>query len=267
MVSDLWEAGRYAGDDVVDIVTPVYNQLQYTRDCLQSVREYTEIPYRVIVIDNGSTDETPAFLQECIAAGMPIEVITNARNLGFTLAANQGLRASGGRYVVSLNNDTTVTAGWLSGLIMTAESDDSIGIVGPKILNPATGRIHCIGGLVFGKRGMGPPPGQGCERDDPAFAQSFDCQYIEGSCMLIKRRVLEAIGHFDETYAPAYYEDADYCFRAREAGFRLIYSPLSEIYHHSTVTARAVRSENSELDQAARRNDCIFRERWTHRFA
>jgi len=197
---------------------------------------------------------------------MPLRVIANDENLGFTKAANQGMKASTGKYVVLLNNDTTVTPGWLTGLIMIAESDDRIGIVGPKTLNPETGRVHSIGGVVFYKDHVELPPGKDCEREDPRFAQSFDCQYIEGSCMLIKRRVIEEIGCLDEAFSPGYYEDSDYCFRAREAGFRCVYSPYSEIYHYSTVTAQAVEREGVSLKEAARRNERIFRERWAHRF-
>jgi GT2 family glycosyltransferase len=94
----------------------------------------------------------------------------------------------------------------------------------------------------------------------------FEVQYVEGSCMLVKRAVIDAIGYLDETFAPAYYEDTDYCFRAREAGFRIVYSPYSEIWHHSAVTADAVKQENPEFAQVAHRNDRIFRERWSHRF-
>ena len=84
--------------------------------------------------------------------------------------------------------------------------------------------------------------------------------------MLIKRAVIDEIGVLDEVFAPAYYEDTDYCFRAREAGFRIVYSPYSEIYHHSTVTAQAVNAEDPSHAAAARRNDGIFKARWAHRF-
>ena len=266
MSLDLWAAGRDPGEAIADIVVPVYNQVAYTRDCLASLRECTDYPYRLIVVDNACRDETPELLRTLADEGLALEVITNSENLGFTKAANQGLRASRGRYVVLLNNDTTLTRGWLTGLVMTAECDDRIGIVGPKILNPETERIHSIGGLLFHKARVEAPPGQDCARDDPRFAHGFDCQYVEGSCMLIKRSVLDAIGYLDEVFSPGYYEDTDYCFRAREAGFRLVYSPYAEIYHYSTVTARAVQRENPSLSAAAQRNDRVFRARWVHRF-
>jgi GT2 family glycosyltransferase len=84
--------------------------------------------------------------------------------------------------------------------------------------------------------------------------------------VLIKRAVLERLGYLDEAFAPAYFEDADYGFRAREAGFRLVYSPFAEIYHYSMVTAQAVRREDDSLAAAAARNERLFRQRWAHRF-
>lgn len=256
-----WEhAGRST------IVIPVYNQLHYTEACIASLQECTMAPYDLIAVDNGSTDGTPAYLAAMAKGGLPLQVIRNEQNLGFTLAANQGMRGATGDYVVLLNNDTTVTPNWLFGLRRVAESADEIGIVGPKILHPQTDRIRTIGGLVFRKSGVGAPPGENADRHDPAYQCPFECQYAEGSCMFVKRSVIDAIGYLDETYAPAYYEDTDYCFRAREAGYRVVYSPYSEIYHHSTVTAQAVQKEDDRLSAAARRNDRVFRQRWSHRF-
>jgi len=264
---DIWRNGREISPDYTSIVIPVYDQLEHTRACLDSLDEHTRAPWRLIVVDNGSSDGTGEYLAERAAEWDHMTVITNDENAGFTLAVNQGMEAADGRYVVLLNNDTTVTPGWLTGLVMLAESDDRIGLVGPKILHPETGQIRTIGGLVFHMGGkVSPPPGQDQDADDPRFAEPFECQYVEGSCMLVKRAVIDEIGVLDEVFAPAYYEDTDYCFRAREAGFRIVYSPYSEIYHHSTVTAQVVNAEDPSYAAAARRNDRIFKARWAHRF-
>jgi len=263
---DLWDEGHRQCMGLSSIVIPVYNQLGFTRACLQSIAEHTRVPHETVVIDNASTDGTRDYLEQLSRNGDGITVITNQVNHGFTIAANQGMRAATGDCVVLLNNDTTVTPGWLTGLLHVAGSDDRIGIVGPRIVNPETGLVQTIGGLVFRKGGVQAPPGQGLPPDSPELQHPFEVQYVEGSCMLIKRAVIDAIGYLDETFAPAYYEDTDYCFRAREAGFRVVYSPYSEIWHHSAVTADAVKHENPEFAQVAHRNDRIFKERWSHRF-
>ncbi|MEN6344193.1 MAG: glycosyltransferase family 2 protein [Armatimonadia bacterium] len=257
---------RHEPQAQADIVIPVYNQLEYTRACLDSLRSATDWPHQLIIIDNGSSDGTSEYLSSLQSAGWPLQVIANSRNLGFTLAANQGMRAARSHYVVLLNNDTTVTQHWLFGLLRVAESSDDIGIVGPKILSPQTDCIRGIGGLVFREGRVQGPLGEGCSREDPTYGVPCEVQYAEGSCMLIKRPVIETIGYLDEQYAPAYYEDTDYCFRAREAGFRIVYSPYSAIYHHSTVTAQTVQREDSQFTRAALRNERTFRERWSHRF-
>lgn len=266
MTADLWAEGRDPGPEHAEIIIPVWNQVAYTRACLDSLAAHTLSPHRVIVVDNGSTDGTAELLRAWQGQAAGRQVIANATNRGFTRAANQGLAAATGRYVVLLNNDTTVLPGWLTGLICTAETDDRIGLVGPKTLNPATSRIHNIGGVVFYQTHTAYPLGRDADRDDPAFRQIRDCQYVEGSCLLVKRRVLETIGLLDETFAPGYYEDSDFCFRAREAGFRCVYSPLAEIYHHASVTATALPQEGAGLSEAAQRNERIFRARWAHRF-
>ena len=262
---NLWEAGRGRCTGLTSLVIPVYNQWAFTEACLGSLRAHTRAEHEIIVIDNASSDETPARLAE-LSNGAGLTVISNEQNFGFTLAANQGMRAAAGDFVVLLNNDTEVTEGWLEGLLAVAQSDDRIGIVAPKLVRPDSGLLQGIGGLVFCKGGMRAPIGEGMAPDAPGLQHPFEIQYAEGSCMLISRAVIEAIGLLDESYAPAYYEDTDYCFRAREAGFRIVYSPYSTVFHHSTVTAQAVRAEDRAFAEAPHRNDRIFRERWTHRF-
>lgn len=266
MGSDLWSAGLDWGPACTDIVIPVYNQVQYTQACLESLVAHTTCPYRLIVVDNGSDDGTAAFLAAWAGATERLQVISNAANLGFTRAANQGLAAATGRYVVLLNNDTTVLPHWLTGLICTAEADDRIGIVGPRTLNPQTGRIHNIGGLVFFQNHTALPLGRGAHRAELQFQQVLDCQYIEGSCMLIKRQVITTIGLLDEVFSPGYYEDSDYCFRAREAGYRCVYSPYAEICHYASVTATALQADGQGLSDVAQRNEGLFKARWAHRF-
>ena len=114
------------GAELASIVIPVFNQLKYTKLCLESIMQNTDYPYELIFIDNGSTDDTPEYLHKVHNA----RVIRNERNLGFPKAINQGIRESRGRYVVVLNNDTLVTPSWLSRMVRCAERDERIGIVG-----------------------------------------------------------------------------------------------------------------------------------------
>ncbi len=100
------------------IIVPCWNQRGFTELCFQALFRHTRPPWELIVVDNGSTDETAAYLAGVRdAAGVPVTVVTNARNLGFPRAINQGLQAARGEYLVLLNNDAVVTDGWLDQLI------------------------------------------------------------------------------------------------------------------------------------------------------
>jgi GT2 family glycosyltransferase len=248
----------------VAVVVPAYNALGYTRQCLESVRRHTRPPYRVIVIDNASDDGTAEYLAGAVRDGWSLQVITNPENVGCTLALNQGMRAAQADYIILLNNDTVVCARWVEGLLLVAGLDPRVGIVGPKILSPTLGHILATGGLVFTRAGCRLPPGRGASRDDLRFCAPEDRQYIEGSCMLVKREVIERIGLLDEAYAPAYYEDADYSFRARAHGFRTVYSPFSEIYHYAGVTAGM--PDVAAMLRVRRGQEELFRSRWAHDF-
>jgi GT2 family glycosyltransferase len=250
--------------DLVSIIVPVHNAWHYTAQCLESIREHTPPPYQVVVVDNGSTDGTGDRLREMARAGWPLQVIANEENLGFTSAANQGLRAVDCEFRVLLNNDTIVCPGWMEGMLFVLGLDDRIGIVGPKILWPDREAIMATGGLVFARSGCYLPIGRDAARDDPRFSAPEDRQCIEGSCMLIARRVIEAIGLLDETYSPGYWEDADYCFRARQAGFRCVYSPFAEIRHYAGVTAR--QPEVLAMLRARGAKEAEFRHRWSRFF-
>ena len=116
-ISESWE--RPDGSELASIIVLCCNQLDYTRQCLESVLQHTRPPYELLLIDNASTDATPDYLDELRRRPGPerVEVIRNDKNLGFAAGCNQGLAAALGEYLVLLNNDTIVTQDWLSGLI------------------------------------------------------------------------------------------------------------------------------------------------------
>ena len=117
---------------LASIIVPCWNQLEFTRQCITALRLHTRPPWELIVIDNGSTDGTAAYLggvQD--AAAVPVTVITNAMNRGFPAAINQGLQVARGEYLVLLNNDVVVTDAWLEQIVASGECAATIGLVGP----------------------------------------------------------------------------------------------------------------------------------------
>ncbi len=214
------------------IVIPVFNKMALTVQCLTALAKVTDqVSYEVIVVDNGSSDGTAAFLGQL---GGDVRVITNADNLGFAKACNQGARLARGKYVVFLNNDTIPLQGWLSALVADAEAHPEVGIVGSKLLFDNGTIQHA--GVVFMRRHLSPYHlYRSAAPDQPAVNRRREFQAVTAACMLIRRDLFEEVRGFDEGYLNGF-EDVDLCLRVREKGRRVIYQPRSVVYHLESQT-------------------------------
>lgn len=198
--------------------------------CLRSLLGVTEVPLRIIVVDNDSTDDSVAMVRSEFP---DIEVIENERNLLFAEGNNAGLRRAldaGGRYMLLLNNDTEVDSRFASMMLSALQSDSNVGIVGPKILYyDDPGRIWYGGGDFFPLLGV--PRHQNIRRIDGSFTDGRrDTGYVTGCALLVRREVIEDIGLLDPHYI-MYCEDVDFCLRARRAGWRCVYEPNAVVWH------------------------------------
>lgn len=190
----------------VSIIIPVYNNWMYIVKCLQSLeRVGAHRRSEVIVVDNGSTDETPSNLRQ-----FPwVRVLRNDKNLGFAVACNLGARVARGRFLVFLNNDTEVRPGWLEALISRAESSADIGAVGSKLLFPDGTVQHGGVKILYGAPYPLTPVHLGFRtKDQPAVSSRVDA--VTGASMLVRREVFQAVGGFDEEALPACTSRADY---------------------------------------------------------
>ncbi|MEE4638341.1 MAG: glycosyltransferase [Wenzhouxiangella sp.] len=239
----------------VSIVIPVYNKVAYTAACLQSLRaEAGDTPFEVIVVDDCSSDETAEFLDRCSG----VQVVRNAQNSGFIASCNAGAARARGRYLVFLNNDTTVTPGWLEALLQTFEDFADAGIVGARLAYP-NGRLQEAGGIIFADA-SGWNYGR---NEDPALPQynfTSEADYVSGACLAIPRELFNELGGFDSHYAPAYYEDTDLCFRVRQHGRKVYCQPACTIIHHEGVSSGTDESSGTKRYQAVNREK--FRQRW-----
>ncbi len=243
------------GEPYASIVVPVYNKAHYTSACLNSLAEHAgRTPFEVIVVDDCSTDETADFLAQCRG----VTVLRNDTNCGFIASCNAGAAAARGRYLVFLNNDTTLTAGWLEALVETFSALPDTGIVGARLVYP-DGTLQEAGGIVFND-GSGWNYGRGDLPDRPEYTFASESDYVSGACLGIERRLFERLGGFDRHYAPAYYEDTDLCFRVREFGLRVIYQPACTVVHHEGVSSGTDESSGTKRYQAVNREK--FRQRW-----
>ncbi len=213
-------------DALTSIVIVTYNRLEQTIRCVDSILAHTPERHELLFVDNASTDGTVDYLRARFGRDA---VLANDSNEGFVRAANRGIAAARGRYLLLLNNDTIVTSGWLSALQAAAQRSRDVGIVGGKILGP-DGRVQ-VAGAYIAFDGSARMIGEGLSPDDPSLSREREVCYVGGHCMLIKREVVEAIGPLDESYGFGYHEDTDYCYRAREAGFRVVYTPDCVVHH------------------------------------
>ena len=208
---------------LTSIVILTYNQFEYTRWCLAAIRYYTSEPYELIVVDNGSTDGTVEYLQ----SQADMEIILNGENKGFAKGCNQGIKTAGGEYILLLNNDTVPVSGWLRNMINCLESDPSIGIVGPRsnyVKGPQSLEVSYTDMdemFAFSEQFNRSP--------DPA--KWLELGMVVGFCMLVKRAVIDTVGLLDERFGIGFFEDDDYCLRARSKGFKIMCAGDTFVHH------------------------------------
>jgi N-acetylglucosaminyl-diphospho-decaprenol L-rhamnosyltransferase len=216
--ASLGEVSRAA--ERVAVVLPVFNQVEYTRGCLESLAPDMAAGLELIIVNNGSTDGTGAFLSSLTGA----KAAHNESNLGCARAWNQGAQLSTREWTVIMNNDVLAAPGWLEGLVEFA------GETGAEIVSPALRE----GPLNYSfneyaadfTRRMG-----GVRRWGEAH----------GICFMVRRRVFEAVGGFDEKFRIGQFEDADFFMRAKLAGIKMGVTGGAFLHHFGSVTQKAIR--------------------------
>jgi GT2 family glycosyltransferase len=240
-----------SGFKQVSIVLAAFNALEYTRTCLESIIKYTSVPYELILVNNGSSDGTKEHFETIPGA----HLIHNETNLGFSRGYNQGIKASSGKYVVLINNDCIVSSNWLENMLSCAASDPAIGLVGPR-----GNRINGPQRLERQFNSMSEFHRFARDFNRPDPQRWFEVKNIVGFCLLVKREVVEEIGHFDESYGLGTHEDRDYALRARQAGFKLYCAGDVIVYHFSHRTFVA---NNLDLQKIYARNKFLFNQKWS----
>jgi GT2 family glycosyltransferase len=222
----------------VDIIIPVYNQADLTKNCLESIVVHSDLPYRLILIDNASGDETRKSLEDFARSHKNTTLLRNQENLGWVKAVNQGIKLATSPYLCIMNNDTVVrTQAWLSKMIAVAEMAGDTGLVNP---------------MFELKRELG---------DNKPF---IEIDFCRGYCVLIKRAVIDKIGGLDEAYGLGYYDDDDFSVRAIRAGFKCVRANEIVVEHlkDSTFTELFKDDVRRSLHE---KNKQLFYTRWGKR--
>ncbi|HXX86219.1 MAG TPA: glycosyltransferase [Casimicrobiaceae bacterium] len=217
----------------IDVVVPIHNAADELRRCVESVLAHTQGDYRLLLIDDASTDlGVRACFAEMEARRLPhVALLANDVNLGFTLTANQGIeKTRPGADVVLLNSDTVVTPGWMAALTRCARSDPSIGTITPFSNNAEICSLP-----RFCENNPWP-----AERDAAALARALELAAVPtypdlptgvGFCLYVRRALLDAIGAFDPVFGLGYGEENDLCMRAAAAGFRNVLCEDAFVLH------------------------------------
>ena len=217
---------------LASVVIPVYGQLEHTLRCLRALAEKPpQAPFEVIVVDDGSADDTAGVLPGIDG----LRYHRRAQNGGFIAACNDGAAMARGEYLVFLNNDTVPQPGWLDALLQTFTEHPDAGLVGAQLLYP-DGRLQEAGGVVFDD-GNGWNYGRNQSPADPRYGYLREADYASGAAIAIPRTLFAQVGGFDARYAPAYYEDTDLAFAVRAAGRRVLYQPAARVVHDEGGTA------------------------------
>src|SRR5262245_36357278 len=209
-------AGETSDVDSLDlsVVVPAWNNVAHTRNFVHSVRQHTDTPYELLIVDNGSEADAAAFARDAAD-----HAILNAENLGFARGMNQGLAAARGEFVAFCNNDAIVPPNWASQLLETARAHPRAAIVVPALTvatNPRTVRSE---------------PGDAIETIDPFAAPPAGVVY------LMRRDVMTALGGWEEEYEVASGEDVDLCFKVWVNDLDIVFDTRVLVAHVGHATA------------------------------
>jgi GT2 family glycosyltransferase len=246
------------------------NKVAYTRACLDSLLGTDGVDLEVVVVDNGSTDGSLEMLKLMVEdfqqAGHELRYRANEENVGCCTGRNQALEMSTGDYCVFMDNDImAIEPGWACGLVRVLEQEPDAGLVGPKLIYPfKPHRIQCAG-VGISPNGRVQFRGRNYERDDPAYAERCEVQCLISACCMFPRALYEEIGGMDEAFNPIEFEDFDWCYRAREAGYRALYEPAVEMYHWESITSEG--SERLPNTYLIVKHGMLFKKRWQHMFS
>ena len=244
-----------SSEPLVSVVIPVYNQFKHTYHCLESLARLTDnSSFEVIVVDDCSDDETSTAINNIHG----ITYHRQTKNGGFIESCNTGAQLAQGQYLLFLNNDTEVLAGWMDELVLTFEQQPDAGLVGSQLLYP-DGRLQEAGGIVFNDA-SGWNYGRLDSPNTPEYQHLREATYISGASIMVTKTLFEQLGRFDQRYKPAYYEDTDLAFAVRKTGLKVYYQPHSQVIHFEGI------SSGTDLNSGTKKYQVInqqkFAEKW-----
>ena len=256
--------------DLTSILILAHEKAAYVEAAIASVMAHSGAAIELILVDNGSGSEVGTVFDRAearaAAAGIALKRLRYDENVGAIRGRNGGLALAEGSYVAWVDNDCLVrTDRWLEKLKRFLEEHDDVGIVGPKLVYPwEPHNIQCAGCDVT-RSGRVVFRGRGERIGDERFASERDCPTLISACWLMRAGLWTQIGPLDEQFSPVQFEDIDYCYRARAAGWRVVYLPSVEMYHFEGMTT--VRTKDIGYSGVSARNAVKFKRKWRETIA
>lgn len=245
---------------MASVIIPAHNHIEATYYTLCALLlAHNTTSFEVVLVDDGSTDKTTEI--ERLVSG--IKIIRNEKPQRFIKACNLGVGEASGHFVVLLNNDTEVTTGWLDSLVDGFRRFPKVGAVGSKLLYP-DGRLQDAGGIVWSS---GNPWNYGNTQNpwDPRFSYARQVDYLSGAALMTTKAIWHEVGGLSHYLEPMYFEDTDFAFKVRAAGYNTYFIPSSVVYHFGGITSGTDTSKGFKQYQEVNRPK--FKRRWAKEFA
>jgi len=243
----------------LSIIIVSYNTKKELRVCLESIYKYVDVNFEIIVIDNASSDSSVEMIKNNFK---DVILICNDKNLGFAKAVNQGFGKAKGDYYLLLNPDTEVKNGAVETLLDFTKTQSDFGVAGGKLINPdGTIQPSCynlptlrraISEFWFGKK-------ETFEKYFPETLKPVEVEAVVGAVMLIPKESIEKVGLFDERYF-LYFEDLDWCRRAKNLGLKIWYHPQVKFFHQHGASGKKIPEKtNRWLIESSKKYHGIFK--------
>lgn len=251
------------GTSKVSIIILCWNNSKYTKKCVERLYEVTPPGFELILIDNGSTDNTKEVIQGLKEKYKEheIKLIFNKTNLGFAKGNNIGLKNATKSYICYLNNDTLPQWGWLERMINVLETKKKVGVVGARLYFPK----HELRGWIIQHAGISLESGESKHtggRSQDIDVKKIGIEEIEattGACILIRK----FLARFNEQFERGYYEDIDLCLRAREKGYKVCINHEARLIHYEGVSQSLAKTMNKrEFTEISQKNKKLFHKLW-----
>jgi len=214
----------------LSIIIPVHDALAYLDKCLASLQKVEDVNFEVIIVNDGSNVETVNYLNQF----PQLDVLHSQQSEGFISACHKGVQRSIGKYLLFLNSDTELIEPFsFRKMLDIFKYNDKVGVVGAKLLYPNDTVQHF--GLVWDSKQMNYVHfAIGKDKNDPIVCTNQTFDVISGACFMVIRDLWDKVGGFDKIYSPGYWEDTEFCLRAKELGYVNICCAEAVLYHYQS---------------------------------